>query len=62
MKMALSWVVGPCRLVDVYQWYLMVLNACIIALMMEAASTSKTSVKFYHGATSNETATFILPA
>jgi hypothetical protein len=38
MKLAVFWVVVPCSLVDVYR---------PIALMMEAASTSETSVNFY---------------
>jgi hypothetical protein len=44
MKMAVFWVVAPCSLViDVSE----VLAASLIALMMEAASTSETSVNFY---------------
>jgi hypothetical protein len=54
MKMAVFWVVAPCSLVEVYRC-LDVLAATIIgmmddrsiALMMEAASTSETSVNFY---------------
>jgi hypothetical protein len=38
MKMAVFWVVELCSLVEVIS---------IIALMMEAASTSETSVNFY---------------
>jgi hypothetical protein len=38
MKVAVFWVVAPCR---------------VIALMMEAASTSETSVNFYQTAQSN---------
>jgi hypothetical protein len=37
--MAVVWVVVPCSLVEVYWRF--------IALMMEAASTSETSVRFY---------------
>jgi hypothetical protein len=39
MKMAVFWVVAPCSLVEVYRRF--------IALMMEAASTSETSVNFH---------------
>jgi hypothetical protein len=41
MKMSVFWVVAPCSLVEVY-W-----DSEAIALMMKAASTSKTSVNFY---------------
>jgi hypothetical protein len=44
LKMAVFWVVAPCRLVEVFSE---VLAAFIIALMMEAASTSEMSVNFY---------------
>jgi hypothetical protein len=37
-KMAVFWVMAPCSLVEVYRF---------IALMMEAARTSETSVNFY---------------
>jgi hypothetical protein len=40
MKMAVFWVVALCSLVDLRAW----LTYC---LMMEAASTSETSVNFY---------------
>jgi hypothetical protein len=40
MEMAVFWVVAPCSLVQVYRRFRGV-------LMMEAASTSKTSVNFY---------------
>jgi hypothetical protein len=39
MKMAVFWVVEPCSLVEVLP--------TLIALMMEAASTSETSVNVY---------------
>jgi hypothetical protein len=39
MKMAVFWIVTSCSLVEVYRRF--------IVLMMEAASTSKTSVNFY---------------
>jgi hypothetical protein len=38
MKMSVSWVFAPCSLVEVYR---------LIALMMEATSTTETSVNFY---------------
>jgi hypothetical protein len=46
MKMAVFWVVAPCSLVEVYRRFR---GACwvLIALMMEAASSSETSVNFY---------------
>jgi hypothetical protein len=50
MKTAVFWIVAPCNLVEVYRRFR---DACLkaaramIALMMEAASTSKTSVNFY---------------
>jgi hypothetical protein len=56
MKMAVFWVVAPCRLVEVYQHFR---GPCclhhqgdewaisLIALMMEAARTSETLVNFY---------------
>jgi hypothetical protein len=40
MKLAVFCVVTPCSLVEVYRRF--------IALMMKAASTSETSVNFYH--------------
>jgi hypothetical protein len=43
MKVAVFWVVAPCSLVEVYR----------PALMMEAASTSETSVNFYQTTRSN---------
>jgi hypothetical protein len=42
MKMAVFWVVEPCSLVEVYRRY-----RGAIALIMEAASTSETSLNFY---------------
>jgi hypothetical protein len=56
LKMAVFWVVAPCRLVEVYRRFRDASclyhqgddrPASIIALMMEAASTSETSVNFY---------------
>jgi hypothetical protein len=41
MKMAVFWVVAPCSLVEVYRRFR------VIALMMQAVSTSETSVNFY---------------
>jgi hypothetical protein len=41
-KMVVFWVVAPCSLVKVYRRF-----RGLIALMMEAASTSETSVNFY---------------
>jgi hypothetical protein len=50
-KMAVFWVVAPYSLVEVYHFI-------IIALMMGAARTSETLVKFtrLHGATTQKTA------
>jgi hypothetical protein len=42
MRMFVFWVVAPCRLVEGYRCF-----RGICALMMEAASTSETSVKFF---------------
>jgi hypothetical protein len=42
-KMAVFWVVAPCSLVEVYRRF----RDWAIALMMEAASTSETSVNLY---------------
>jgi hypothetical protein len=42
MKIAVFWIVAPCSLVEVYQRF-----RGAIAMMMEAASISKTSVNFY---------------
>jgi plasmid replication initiation protein len=53
--MAAFWVVAPCSLAEVYQ-YFRGNCASIITAMMEAASTSETSVTFY------QTAIFILAA
>jgi hypothetical protein len=47
MEMTLFWVIAPGSLVEVYRRF-RVLAASIIVLMMEAASTSETSVHFYH--------------
>jgi hypothetical protein len=51
MKMAVFWVVAPCSLAEVYRHFR---GACClhhrgddIFLIMEAASTPKTSVNFY---------------
>jgi hypothetical protein len=44
MNVSVFWVVAPCSLVEVYQ---------LIALMMEAASTSETSVNFHQTAWCN---------
>jgi hypothetical protein len=46
MNMAVFWVVAPCPLVEVYRRFRGV-TASIIALMIEAASASKSSVNFY---------------
>jgi hypothetical protein len=43
MKLTVFWDVAPCYLVEVYRRF----RGKIIALMMEAANTSETSVKFY---------------
>jgi hypothetical protein len=45
MKMAVFWDVAPCSLVEITAVSEML--AAIIALMMETASTSETSVNFY---------------
>jgi hypothetical protein len=42
MKTAVFWAVTPCSLVEVYQHF-----RAIIALMMEALSTSETLLNFY---------------
>jgi hypothetical protein len=50
MKMAVFWVVTPCRLVEVYQRLrgtYCLHHQDLIALMMEATSTSETLVNFY---------------
>jgi hypothetical protein len=53
LKMTVFWAVAPCRLVEVYQHfrgkYLLppLSGLSLIALMMEAASTSETLVNFY---------------
>jgi hypothetical protein len=44
MKMTVFWVFALCSLVEVYRRFS---GACFIALIMEAASTSETSVNFY---------------
>jgi hypothetical protein len=44
MKMAVFWVVVPCSLVEVYQ---RVRGNALVALMVEAASTSETLLNFY---------------
>jgi hypothetical protein len=50
--MAVFWVFVPCSLVEIYRRFR---GACCgaIFLMMEAASTSETSVKFYQTARLN---------
>jgi hypothetical protein len=45
MKMAVFWVVAPCNPVKVFQCFRGA--CCLIALMMEAARTSKTLANFY---------------
>jgi hypothetical protein len=45
--MAVFWVVAPCSLVEVYQRFRGAAIIRAIALMMEAASTSETSVNVY---------------
>jgi hypothetical protein len=50
MKIAVFWVVAPYSLVEVYQRFrgtCCLHHQALIALMMEAASTSETSVNFY---------------
>jgi hypothetical protein len=49
MKIAVFWVVAPCSLVEVYRRFraASIIRAMIMVLMMEAASTSETSVNFY---------------
>jgi hypothetical protein len=44
LKMAVFWVIAPCSLVKAYRRFR---YAYIIALIMEAVSTSKMSVNFY---------------
>jgi hypothetical protein len=44
LKMAVFWVVAPCNLVAVYPGSII---RAMTTLMMEAASTSETSVNFY---------------
>jgi hypothetical protein len=44
MKMAVIWAIAPCSLLEVYRRFR---GHLLIALMMEAASTSETSVNFY---------------
>jgi hypothetical protein len=48
MKMVVFWVVAPCSLAEVYRRF-----RGAIALMMEAASTSETSVNVYQTAWRN---------
>jgi hypothetical protein len=46
MKMVVFWVVAPCILVEVYRRF--ICGCCLlIAQMMDAASTSESSVNFY---------------
>jgi hypothetical protein len=51
MKMDVFWVAAPCSLVEVYQYSTCCLHyqgdESLIALMMEAASTSETLVNIY---------------
>jgi hypothetical protein len=45
MKMTIFWNIMPCSLIEIYRRFK---DACLlIALMMEAASTSETLVNFY---------------
>jgi hypothetical protein len=67
MKMAVLWVVAPCRLVEIYDVSEVLASSIIrviTALMVEAASTFEMWVSFssLHGATSQNTAIFILTA
>jgi hypothetical protein len=48
MKMAVFWVVAPCKLVEVYKLFRG--HRGLIALMMEAARTYETLVNFYQTA------------
>jgi hypothetical protein len=62
MKLTVFWDVVSCSLVEVTD-VSEVLTASIIALIMEAASTSETSLNFYqHYATSQNTVIFKLAA
>jgi hypothetical protein len=54
MKMAVFWFVVLCRLLEVYGRFRGAL--CLVALIMEAANSSQTSV---HGATTHKTAFFM---
>jgi hypothetical protein len=50
MKMGVFWVVAPCRLVDIYRRFegaYCLHHQGMIALMIQATSTSETSVSFY---------------
>jgi hypothetical protein len=51
MKMTVFWVVAPCSLFEIYRRFRGAY--CLIALMMEALSTSETSVSFYATAQRN---------
>jgi hypothetical protein len=46
MKVAVFWVVAPCSLLEVYRRFRSACCLHYIATMMEAASTSETSVNF----------------
>jgi hypothetical protein len=46
MKMAVFWVVAPCSVVEVYRRF-----RSAIALMIEAASISETSINFFYQTT-----------
>jgi hypothetical protein len=50
MKIDVFWVVAPCSLVEVYRRFTgvpSIIRAMINALLMEAESTTETSVNFY---------------
>jgi hypothetical protein len=69
-KLTAFWVVAPCSLVQVYRRFRGasclhlkdIIGRTIIALVIQAASASETSVDFHqiHGAGSEKTATFML--
>jgi hypothetical protein len=58
MKMAVFWAVAPCSLVEVYRRFIGACSPFIkaIAVMMETASTSETSVSFYQTTRRNNSA------
>jgi hypothetical protein len=47
MKMAVFWVVAPCIQAQIYRRFRGACCGLLIALTMEAAGTSETSVNFY---------------